>query len=150
MKVRWNRSSVRLRISPSEMAALTRGETICERIPFADRFVWSITVAPAPELEVTCLAEEANGLTVRLALQDRARLACPEAEGVYFSQPAPCTGEAKGDGRSSADTSRSATLRYYIEKDFPCVHPRPPEAAEPESETFLPPAGFRERHLARC
>jgi len=33
-------------------------------------------------------------------------------------------------------------IRYFIEKDFPCIHPRAADALEGPSETFAPPPGF--------
>jgi hypothetical protein len=42
-------------------------------------------------------------------------------------------------------TADSAPFRYFIEKDFPCVHPRAAEALEPRTETFPPPPDFEAR-----
>ena len=36
-------------------------------------------------------------------------------------------------------------FRYFIEKDFPCAHPRPAEAMEAPSECFAVPVGFAGR-----
>lgn len=36
-------------------------------------------------------------------------------------------------------------LRLMVEKDFPCTHPHPVEAAEPATERFAPTAEFRRR-----
>jgi hypothetical protein len=33
-------------------------------------------------------------------------------------------------------------IRYFIEKDFPCVHRRAADALESPSETFAPPSSF--------
>jgi hypothetical protein len=88
---------------------------------------WSARIAPGAA--TTCLTLEGGHLRLFLADDDRERLAAPDAEGVYFSA------EANG-----------AALRYFIEKDFPCAHPRPPAAREPDTETFAPPEGFKERH----
>jgi hypothetical protein len=40
-----------------------------------------------------------------------------------------------------------SSLRYYIEKDFPCLHPRPAEASESTTETFEAPSDFAQRKL---
>ena len=64
-------------------------------------------------------------MLLALSAADRARLAAPDAEGVYFQSP--------------------GGLRYVIEKDFPCVHPRGAEAREPVTETFQPPPDFERR-----
>jgi hypothetical protein len=48
-----------------------------------------------------------------------------------------------------AKWSRSADrTRYFVEKDFPCAHPRTGDAMEKPSETFKPPAGFEARKVA--
>lgn len=90
---------------------------------------WSATLAPATE---TSLGLENNSLRLTLSPSDRTRLAVPETEGVYF------------------ETTGQMSVRYYVEKDFPCAHPGAPEAKEPPAETFAPPPGFKERHNAAC
>jgi hypothetical protein len=61
-----------------------------------------------------------------LSREDQKKLAYPEVQGVYFT------------------TNRSGIglIRYFIEKDFPCIHPRAADALEGPSETFAPPPGF--------
>lgn len=123
MKIRWNGSGVRFRITPSELAALEAGQAIGESLVVGGVAAWSTRVAPGAG--TTELALDADGvLELRLCADDLAELADPEREGVYFR-----------DGR----------FRFYIEKDFPCAHPRAGEAAEPETEAFEPPPGFDER-----
>jgi len=51
-------------------------------------------------------------------------------EGVYF------------------DRAGDPPLRYFVEKDFPCAHPRAGRRNETPSETFKPPAGFEAREAA--
>ena len=123
MKVRWNRESVRLRITPTEMAMILRGEEFGEELGFPGGTTWRVTVSAGTQ---TALASEENTANVTLSAEDRERLAAPDAEGVYF---------------------QAGGLRYYIEKDFPCVHKRGAEALEPGTETFIPPAGFEARKL---
>ena len=123
MKVRWNRDSVRLRITPAEMAMILGGEQITEELCFPGGVAWRIAVSGGSE---TALASGGSAATVSLSAEDRGRLAAPDAEGVYF---------------------QAGGLRYYIEKDFPCVHKRIAEALEPGTETFVPPAGFEARKL---
>ena len=122
MKVRWTGSSLRLRITPTELEAITRGERVGEALTVPGGVQWQVDVAPAA---VTALTSEAGAMTLRLSAVDRERLAAPDAEGVYFQSP--------------------DALRYVIEKDFPCAHPRGSEAQEPVTETFQPPPDF-ERH----
>jgi len=124
MKVRWTRRSIRFRISPSELEALMHGRPVREELAWpGGRWVAAIR----PGGGETRLASEDDSLLVTLAEADRHRLAAPEAEGVYF------------------ETSAEPSLRFYIEKDFPCVHPRAAEALEPAGETFAPPADFAAR-----
>lgn len=124
MKVRWNESSLRLRITPSELTALEQGNEISQRLPVTPEFAW--TVAVRPQAPRTVLTAEGAGVMVLLTAGDVDALARPDAEGVYFG--------AEGPGRP----------RYYIEKDFPCTHPRAGEAAEVEAETFPGPAAVAE------
>ena len=127
MKIRWNRDSIRLRITPSEFAAITNGKAVREGIAFPGMQFWNVTLRPS-EAETT-LASDQHGIYLSLSEADRAALADPEAEGVYFQMDQP------------------TTLRYYVEKDFPCVHKPAPEAGEGVSETFTPPSGFEVRKL---
>lgn len=132
MKIRWTRQSLRLRISPSEMARLLDGGEITETLFLpggACGAGWSATLAPAHE---TGFQVDKGCLRLTLSNCDLIRLAVPEAEGVYF------------------ETLENPPVRYYVEKDFPCVHPGAPEAKEPAFETFAPPPGFKERHNAAC
>lgn len=124
MKVRWSRDSVRLRITPAELATIMRGEGVSEELCFPGGTAWRVAVRAGAQ---TALASEANAARIDLSAEDWERLAAPEAEGVYFQ----------------ADSG----LRYYIEKDFPCVHARAAETREPATETFVAPPGFEERKL---
>ena len=126
MKVRWNRDSFRLRITPTELQALVNGEAVREELPLPDGGCWAAQIVSASGGE-TRLASDSQALTVALSRADVARLAVPEAEGVYFQHEG------------------AFPLRYLIEKDFPCVHPRAIHAQEPPTETFAPPNGFEER-----
>jgi hypothetical protein len=113
MKVRWTRSSVRLRISPDELAALERGEAIEERLGLPGGFVMRLEPT-----DVTALDSSAGIVRFGLSSADLGRLSAPEVEGVYFQD----------------------ALKYFVEKDFPCVHPRGPETLEPKTGTFDRPA----------
>jgi hypothetical protein len=125
MKVRWTRNSVRLRITPSELEDLQRGQTVTEMLSLPGGN-WSATIRPhAPQ---TSLALEQSELVLSLSEDDLARLSAPDHEGVYFN------------------TEGEPPLRYFIEKDFPCAHPRAADALEPASETFAPSTDFLERN----
>lgn len=126
MKVRWTENSLRLRITPTELEALRRGDALQTtlRLPGGG---WTAIVAPVAGGE-TFLCAEGCELRLRLAASDVARLAAPDAEGVYF--------------HIETDAGR---FRYFVEKDFPCAHPRTGDVAEPVTEAFTPPEGFAER-----
>lgn len=125
MKIRWTESGVRFRITPGELTALLAGELVEETLRVTEAPVWRAQILPSA-LQ-TGLHQDGAALQIRLSDEDTARLAAPEVEGVYF--------ESEG----------TPPLRYYIEKDFPCVHPRPSEAVEPKTETFAPPLDFADR-----
>jgi len=90
---------------------------------------WRVSIATG---DVTDLAMVDSVVTVTIADIDLGELAAPEREGVYFQTPEPMS------------------VRYYIEKDFPCAHPRPPAANDPITETFAPPIDFKLRHKTDC
>lgn len=123
MKVRWNNDSVRLRITPTEMAMIMGGDEVMEELCFPGGVAWRIAVKAGAQ---TALASESDTAHIALSAEDLECLAAPDAEGVYF---------------------QAGGLRYYIEKDFPCVHKRIDEALEPAMETFVAPRGFEERKL---
>lgn len=83
---------------------------------------WSAAVSAAGKSE-SALTYDGATLWLHLSASDIARLAAETEEGVYFKD---------GDA-----------FRYYLEKDFPCVHPRPAEVQERETQTFPAPAGKR-------
>ena len=130
MKVRWRQGSLRLRIGPHELASLVRGDPVREVLVFPGGASWAITIRP--ETTSTDIVLCGNDAVLTISTGDLASLASSEAEGVYF------------EGGSS-----DAKLAYFIEKDFPCLHPRPPGAAEPADapgQTFAAPAEFAARH----
>ena len=120
MKVRWTRASLRLRVTPAELDALLAGEASVERIELPGG-AWTVSLEPAG---ATGPALEGGVLRLGLSPDDRALLAEPDREGVYFA---------------------AAGLRYQVEKDFPCAHPRAVDAAEPAADTFPAPEGFMDR-----
>lgn len=120
MKVRWRESSLRLRITPGELAELLAGELVREAALFPGG--WSATLCAGAESALQ--AHERGALVLTLSPASLAELAQLETEGVYF---------------------RAESFSFFVEKDFPCVHPRPDVAPE-SSETFAPPPGFAERH----
>ena len=123
MKVRWTESSLRLRITPTELALLETGEAIETRLclPGAG---WTVRVETGAGAATLCAANA--HLRIFLGRADVVGLSDPANEGVYFT---------------------SGTFRYFIEKDFPCAHPRPADALEPTTEHFSVPPGFIERKM---
>ncbi len=118
MKVRWTQHSLRLRITPTELERLQQNLSVTEMLSLRGGG-WSIAIETSDS--PTRLSAAQGALTLFLAANDVNKLAVPETEGVYFR----CEGDPP--------------LRYYIEKDFPCIHPRPAEAQEQPSETFDTP-----------
>lgn len=125
MKVRWTEASLRLRLTPSELTRVEHRLPVETALALAPDGGWrvALVVADGP----TTLTQEGNSLRIALGPVDLARLLAPDAEGVYFH------------------ADRADGIRFYIEKDFPCAHPRGAEALEPSTETFRPPHDFEER-----
>jgi len=130
MKVRWTTDSIRVRITPSELSTIRQGsgEFIADSLIVNGLSFWSVTVLS--HTGRTTLDFERDNATVLILLspQDTDELCRPDTEGVYLQDAA-------------------TDIRYYIEKDFPCAHPRAIEALEPATDTFEPPAGFLERKM---
>ena len=122
MKVRWTGESLRLRITPGELAALERGEPVSEGLAFPGGGAWSVRLDPTAT--AAGVAWVGGAVRVALAPADVRRLAAPDAEGVYPHTP---------------------DMRLLVEKDFPCAHPHTPDAREPETERFVPSEAFLER-----
>ncbi|MEP6755472.1 MAG: hypothetical protein ABJA67_08225 [Chthonomonadales bacterium] len=86
---------------------------------------WSATI----DVRGECATLEIMGPSVLMTITDAdiCRLTEPETEGIYFQ-----TGDA-------------APIRYYIEKDFPCIHPSAGKKLEPVTESFPAPDDFEVR-----
>jgi hypothetical protein len=124
MKIRWKQDSLRLRITPTELKDLLGGEQICERLDLSDGPVWEVTIFP--NSEETSIRNFGSVVHLLLSREDQRTLASSEVQGVYFT----------------TNRSSGGLVRYFIEKDFPCIHPRAADALEGSSETFAPPPGF--------
>ena len=124
MKVRWKHDSLRLRITPSELEDLLRGKQISERFDLSDGPVWEVAIHP--NAEETNLRNVGPVVHLLISREDQKKLGDPETHGIYFTTH-----------RSGRDL-----IRYFIEKDFPCIHPRAADAPEGPSETFPLPPGF--------
>lgn len=126
MKVRWTEESLRLRVTPSELAQVEQHLPLETTLTLGPGGGWRVELM-VENVEAATLTQDGPTLRITLAPADIVRLLAPEAEGVYFT----------------ADQAHG--VRYYVEKDFPCVHPRGVEALELPTETFVPPADFEER-----
>jgi hypothetical protein len=93
MKIRWNRSSLRLRITPKELEMLRNAEPVVEENAF-----WALCLEPGDRTE---LVQHQARVLFRLASDDVRRLLEPTREGIYANQ----------DG-----------FKFFVEKDFPCQH----------------------------
>ena len=120
MKVRWTTNSLRLRITPTELELLRHRQAVIAAMSVG---AWEVLLEGGPWQ--TQLLTRGSQVHVHLSLTDLAALLEPSAEGVYMTQDA---------------------FKYYVEKDFPCEHPRPAEVAlEPALEvaqTFPRPEQF--------
>jgi len=119
MKVRWMHGSLRVRVSPTECAQLLAGIPIVETSGFPGD--WLVTVCAGSNNALH--AEKPGAITLVFDTNDLQTLSDPSAEGIYPTI----------DG-----------IKIILEKDFPCVHPRPSQAAE-NTKTFPAPPGFAER-----
>ena len=124
MKIRWNSGSMRLRITPTELAAVLTGDTASEVLLAPGGTSWEVRLEIGAE---TRLSSDGQVVVLSLSPADRELLADPELEGVYFQ----------------ADEG----IRYFVEKDFPCVHSRAKESMEMPTETFIAPGDFERRKL---
>ena len=101
MKVRWTETSLRLRITPLELEALRHRQAVIATMTVG---AWQVFLNGGPW--ETQLLTRGSQVHVHLSLADLAALLEPSAEGVYMAQGA---------------------FKYYVEKDFPCEHPRSAE-----------------------
>ena len=122
MKVRWTGESLRLRITPGELAALERREAVAAELGFPGGGAWRVRLDP--DAGAAAVAWAAGVVEVGLTTADVRLLGAPDAEGVYPEVPG---------------------LRLLVEKDFPCAHPHAPEAREPATERFAPTTAFLQR-----
>ncbi|HEY3333562.1 MAG TPA: hypothetical protein VGK19_26250 [Capsulimonadaceae bacterium] len=126
MKVRWMSGSLRLRVSPEEFDELRSGGEVVESLGAPGRGGWTATCVVGVH---TGAAIDGGSLTFTLSADDMGKLAQHDVEGLYFADDGP------------------EPFRYYIEKNFPCAHPHPPEASamDPHMGTFAPTPSFADR-----
>jgi Zn-finger nucleic acid-binding protein len=124
MKIRWTPDSVRFRISPAELQSLEIAQPVSAVLQVSETTAWSACISLITDSGST-LRFESGVLLLHLSRADLETLSAPENEGVYLQE-----GE----------------LRFIIEKDFPCAHPRTTKAKAVKTETFAPPPDFENRH----
>ncbi|MCX6380608.1 MAG: hypothetical protein NT023_14220 [Armatimonadetes bacterium] len=124
MKIRWTSESIRVRITPTELSRLQGGDFVQEILDFPGGGGWQRRIIPSGN--VACAFGDRETLSITLTPADLTLLSDETQEGVYFHEADP-------------------SFRYYIEKDFPCAHPRPSEALESLTEAFAPNTAFNER-----
>ncbi len=93
MKIRWNRSSLRLRITPKELEMLRNAEPVIE-----ENIFWALCLASGERTE---LVHHQARVHFRLSNDDVTRLLEPSREGIYANQNG---------------------FKFFVEKDFPCQH----------------------------
>jgi hypothetical protein len=104
------------------------GKPVSERFELSREAGWEAAIVPGPNAAE--LAWVGNIMQLNLSQADCQRLAAGDAKGIYFRREG------------------SAPLRYFVEKDFPCAHPRVADAMETPGGTFDPPADFKCRKAA--
>ena len=109
MKVRWTQNSLRLRITPPELEALRHRQVVVASLSVG---AWEVFLEAG--LWDSQLLTRGAQIHVHLSMADLAALLEPSCEGVYLTRD---------------------SFKYYVEKDFPCEHPRPAEVSlEPALE----------------
>lgn len=124
MKIRWMEQVVRFRITPTELSDLIVGNSVQEELSMLGG-KWTAQIDP--NVLESGLEMQGNCCICSLSASDLLLLSAPDSDGVYFEE------------------RYGQEIRFYIEKDFPCVHPRASEAPELTKETFNPPVGFEAR-----
>ena len=135
MKIGWDRSSIRLRVTASEIETLLRGATVNEEVTLPWGGHWSAAIVPSDAATTTSLTLETGHLRLFLTLADRDRLADPESTQIAFGVARGDDNKAEGAKRCSgrcdrcraARAARAAVtespqpdpLHYIIEKIMP-------------------------------
>jgi ribonuclease inhibitor len=98
VKIRFTSSSLRVRITPNELERIKNREKL--ELSFGILGGWKFALEPDEQTKL----ETRDGVVVfDLSATDAEILAEPTREGLYF--------ESEG-------------VRFFVEKDFPCEHPR--------------------------
>jgi hypothetical protein len=122
MKIRWTNGSLRYRITPTELQNLVDGKPSQATLDIPGT-VWEARLEKSEDL--TNIHSLGCTVSIMLSSQDIQELASPETEGVYFKN--------------------ELGFMYFVEKDFPCAHPRAIDEALGITETFTPTLSYEER-----
>jgi ribonuclease inhibitor len=98
VKIRFTTSSLRVRITPNELEQIKNRESL--ELTFGIDGGWKFRLEAG---EQTKLESRDEVVVLKLSNADAILLAEPTREGVYFE---------------------SYDVRFFVEKDFPCEHPR--------------------------
>jgi ribonuclease inhibitor len=98
VKIRFTSSSLRVRITPNELEHIKNREALELMLGISGAWKFSLEAS-----EQTKLESQDGVVVLKLSDADAVLLSEPTREGVYF----------ESDG-----------VRFFIEKDFPCEHPR--------------------------
>lgn len=121
MKLRIRGDSLRLRLTRSEVGALMTGSAVVERMRLGPGTVFEYRLATDPAAREPRAELEQGALVVRLPVKTASDWANSETVGIEARQV------------NGADEG----LLILVEKDFPCLTPRP---HEDDSDAFARPA----------
>lgn len=123
MKLRLRRSSLRLRLTQTEVASVGAGERVEEVVLFG---------AKSSERLVYAIESAGHGLLLQAAfLGSEVRVTVPRAMAVEWANGAGVSLEAR------QPVGNGGMLTLLVEKDFACLKPR---SDEDESDAFPNPA----------
>jgi hypothetical protein len=133
VKIEWRSHSLHATLSARELEALASAMPVRESLGL-HHAGWEVVLRVAPPGVESSISADGSRVTMLLSRLDCARLASPQAEGIYV------------------DDERTHT-RYFVEKDLAGAHSRrrldarnePGEtfAAPPASNDFAAPRGRR-------
>jgi len=119
VKLRIKGSSLRLRLTQSEIRALAQGHAVEEKVPFAAQSVLIYRLRCDSEIPEITANYTGNLIEIRVPERAARQWCDSEQVGLEYSQPVP-----------------GGPLRITLEKDFACLAPR---AGEDESDNFPHP-----------
>ncbi|MFN0030867.1 MAG: DUF7009 family protein [Flavobacteriales bacterium] len=110
MKLRVKQNTLRLRLTQTEVAALSAGETLCDITQFSLYQKLSIQLGTW-NLEVADAKFENDTITINCPISQTMQWANNDDEGMYFT----------------IDNDGDEPLHLAVEKDYQCLKPREEE-----------------------